>query len=275
MDVDVNGQIDLASETSTGPDANLSALVFVNLYGNMVDYDRLMVIMQFFGGLSIPVVEDAAQSFGAKFNGKPSGSFGQSSILSFDPMKNFNNYGSGGMVLTDNYETYYEINDYRNNGKMGDHYRSGTNSKMSELDCACMLVKLKYFDGWQKRRTEIAEYWNDQFKDKVETLAVDDRVEPSWHKYPIFVDDRNWIQHQLTEQGIDTRIHYDLPLTESVSYQSSVEGTNRYKQDPVKFLEYAVNAKRLSLRTLSLPIYPELTDAEVERIAKSVLELRS
>ena len=272
LDVDANGQVDLASESDT--QAPLDALMYVNLYGNMIDYDRLTVIMQFFGGLNLPVIEDAAQSFGAKYNGKPSGSFGDISVFSFDPMKNFNNYGSGGMLLTDEYEIYHEVTDLRNNGKPGRYYRSGTNSKMSELDCACMLVKLNYFDAWQKRRTEIAEYWNEQFKGKIETLTIEESVEPSWHKYPIFVDDRAWMRFQLIDKGIDTRIHYEEPLSETVSYQTSVEGTNRYKQDPVKFLEYAVNAKRLSLRTLSLPIYPELTDAEVEYIATNVLKLR-
>ena len=275
IDVDKDGLIDLTTDEDI--EKTYDALVYVNLYGNMVDYSKIKLITEFFGQITkLPVIEDAAQSFGSTFQGKPSGSFGDISILSFDPMKNFNSYGSGGMVLTDDMAIASSVRDLATNGKENNYSHSGTNSRMSELDCACMLVKLGHFDKWQARRKKIATYWNDEFNNHIRTLVVHDDVESSYHKYPIFVNpnvtSRNRLKYNLQELGIATKVHYDKALG---NYQSFIEcAYSIYDADLRAGIEHQATQTNMAVtianNQLSLPIYPELTDAEVEFIAEQV-----
>ena len=243
----------------------LAAVVYVNLYGNIIDYDKLTTYRTLWADYDIPVIEDAAQSFGAYYRGHPSGKLGDISCLSFDPTKNLNNYGSGGMVLTDDPDIVDAVADYHNNGKYSDHSGPGTNSRMSEADCAQMLVKLKYFDSWQKRRKEIAEYYTDQLQgiSGICTIPVEDHVEHSWHKFAIHVNRWDKFQQHMDISGIETKVHYSTPLhLYPVSYIYSVDHN----------LGVLNGAEDFCKTTVSLPIYPELMDAEVEHIVDSVIK---
>jgi len=255
-DVDpITGLMDINS-IPVEPD-ELAAVLYVNLFGNIVDYDKLMTYREYWNTHNIPIIEDAAQSFGAYYRGVPSGKLGDISCLSFDPTKNLNNYGSGGMVLTDDIDFGELIRSLRNNGKAHDHAMSGTNSRMSEADCAQMLIKLKYFNEWQARRRTIAEYYTESLDGCVDLIPIDSKVEHAWSKYVIHHRARNGIRHHLKEQGIESRIHYEVPLhlLDSAGPQGIFEG-----------------AEEFSMSCLSLPIYPELTDSEVEYIVDSVKE---
>ena len=241
----------------------IGAIMYVNLFGNVLDQDRLISYMEMFSERKIPVIADAAQSFGAYYQGVPSGKLGDISCLSFDPTKNLNNYGSGGMILTDDSAVWELVSDMRDNGKFSDHIASGTNSKMSEADCAQMLVKLKYFDGWQARRTEIANYYTTELDGWVGTPIVDLNVEHAWSKYVIHHNARSSLYTDLMNMGVETRINYETPLhLQPVSFQFDF---GRYDQADV--LEGAENFSRTCL---SLPIYPELEDYEVEYVVDAV-----
>lgn len=261
-DVDpVTGLIDL--NKIPVPIDELAAVMYVNLYGNIIDYNKLLSYRAMWDEYGIPIIEDAAQSFGAYYKNVPSGKLGDISVLSFDPTKNLNNYGSGGMVLTDDMDVLDAVCDYYNNGKFGHHNVPGTNSKMSESDCAQMLVKLKYFNHWQKRRKDIAEYYIDRLDGIVQIPQVEDHVEHSWHKFVIHTPNRGKLRIRLDDAGIETKIHYRKPL----------------HLEPVSFI-YAVNhnigvlehAEEFCKTTLSLPIYPELMDAEVEHVVESIIQ---
>lgn len=263
-DVDDQGLLDL-NRLAFNPDAhNINTLMYVNLFGNMVDYDRINVVTEFFNNSNMTIIEDAAQSFGASYKGIPSGKLGDVSVLSFDPTKNLPNYGSGGMLLTDNFAVYQLVRNLRDNGKEDGHVIAGTNSKMSESDCAQMIVKLKYFDQWQRRRTEIANYYTDQFKNYVRVSEVSPDVVHAWHKYPIWLErlPRHNVRMLLGEMGIDTRVHYYTPLNQL--------GCNPYNSFLQAQGDYPMGETHARTE-LSLPIYPELTDAEVEYIAESVV----
>ena len=241
----------------------ISAIMYVNLFGNVLDQDRLISYMEIFSERKIPVIEDAAQSFGAYYQGVPSGKLGDVSCLSFDPTKNLNNYGSGGMILTDDPAIWELVADMRDNGKANEHIASGTNSKMSEADCAQMLVKLKYFDDWQARRAEIAEYYTTELDGWVSIPTVDMNVEHAWSKYVIHSDSRSTLHIELGNAGIETRINYPTPLhLQPVSYQFDF---GRY--DRTDILE---GAEQFSCTCLSLPIYPELEDYEVEYVVDAI-----
>jgi len=239
----------------------IAAIMYINLFGNVVEQERLISYMEVFSEEKIPVIEDAAQSFGAYYRGVPSGKLGDVSCLSFDPTKNLNNYGSGGMILTDDPAIWELANDYRDNGKMNDHIQSGTNSKMSEADCAQMLIKLKYFDQWQARRKEIAEYYTEELDGLVGIPPVDMNVEPAWSKFVIHHHSRSSLYTDLLNMGVETRINYELPLHQ----QSIAFGLLPF--DDTGILEGAENFSRTCL---SLPIYPELEDYEVEYVVDAI-----
>jgi len=258
-DVDYQGLLDLNSLGNTFDDMGVNTLMYVNLYGNCVDYDRLRLHTEFFND-NLYVIEDAAQSFGGSYKGIPSGKMGDISVLSFDPTKNLNNYGSGGMVLTDDFDFAEAVTNFKDNGKASVHQTSGTNSKMSEADCAQMLVKLEHFDAWQQRRAKIADYYIETLFPYVDILLPDVDVIHSWHKFVVRVKSkRSRLQTFLLNEGVETKIHYADPLYEFELGYDFIDRTRLY-----------MGADSLSRECLSLPIYPELTDTEVEHIAASI-----
>lgn len=256
-DVDYNALIDLESIQTTLKDSDIGTIMYANLFGDIVDYDKFRVLTEFFTEKKPYIIEDAAQSFGASYKGIPSGKLGDISVLSFDPTKNLPNYGSGGMILTDDLDTYGHLLDLRDNGKYGGHYVSGTNSKMSESDCAQMLVKLQYFDGWQARRKSIAHYYMENLVDNVISLRPGPDVQSAWHKFVIRTLQRGAVASHLHRKCVETRTHYPTPLD----------------QLPVLDVTSDYLCKQADLfckETLSLPIYPEMTDTEVERVVQAV-----
>ena len=256
-DVDpVTGLIDLGKIPV--PSEEIAAIMYVNLFGNVLNQEQLITYQEMFCEEKIPVIEDAAQSFGAYYRGVPSGKLGDVSCLSFDPTKNLNNYGSGGMILTDDPAIWELVADYRDNGKSSEHIQSGTNSKMSESDCAQMLVKLKYFDQWQTRRKEIAEYYTSELDGYVSIPPVDMNVEHAWSKYVIHLHNRTTMAADLANMGVETRVNYVTPLhLHHLSWNYGDSGI-------------LPGAENFSRTCLSLPIYPELEDHEVEYIVDAV-----
>ena len=189
---------------------------------------------------------------------------GEATAISFDPTKNFANYGNGGAVVSDDRKLLDYARDWINNGKHTRHSEVGTNSRMSEIDCAQMMVKTKYIDQWQKRRGEIASHWIERLKKTGVRTLIDDSNFKShcYHKFVIEADNRDIIQRNLTLRKIETKIHYAEPLHELPAYQ--------HLDNPGTLLS---PASSLSRRCLSLPLYPELSDMEVEYIIDQLLDL--
>ena len=263
-DTDDQALINLESVDYALKGAGVQGVMYVNIFGNTVNWDRFKMTTDFFNN-DLKIIEDAAQSFGASYKGVPSGAMGDISVLSFDPTKNLNNYGSGGMVLTDDLNFANTLMDLRDNGKTSGHEIPGTNSKMSESDCAQMLVKLKHFDSWQSRRTQIAEYYNAELNDYVDIPKTTEGTVHAWHKYVIKLNDRTGLKHHLAIKGVETKIHYEFPLYEHpVGYPYINYAAELYRE-----------ASTFCQECLSLPIYPELTDSEVESIVESVKEFNS
>jgi dTDP-3-amino-3,4,6-trideoxy-alpha-D-glucose transaminase len=175
------------------------------------------------------------------------------------------------MILTDDFTLYHRITELKDNGKTDGHLGAGTNSKMSEADCAQMLVKLKYFDKWQQRRTAIADYYTERLGGYFRVTEVAPDVVHAWHKYPIWMCDsqtvpmgtfaRNTISHRLRNAGIDTKIHYSTPLNDL--------GCNPHSSFLNAQGDYPVGETHAKSE-LSLPIYPELTDLEVEYVVETI-----
>jgi len=256
-DVDFKGLIDLDSYQYK-LDRSVGAIMYVNLFGNCIDWNKFSMYTQFFND-DLVVIEDAAQSFGASYRGTPSGKMGTISVLSFDPTKNLNNYGSGGMILTDDFNLYETCRALRDNGKIV-HDSPGTNSKMSESDCAQMLIKLEHFDAWQRRRDEIANYYINELYQHVDILMPNEGVHHAWHKFVIRTSNRSALMSRLSYHGIETKINYEYAL-----YDLGV-GFNYIDYSRDLFTETAAFTREC----LSLPIYPELTDGEVETVVEKI-----
>jgi dTDP-4-amino-4,6-dideoxygalactose transaminase len=246
-DVDANGLLDNTPDSS-----GWDAVCLVGLYGASVmslgdDWSHRIV------------VEDAAQHW-LSLNGNRRGS---AAAISFDPTKNLGNYANGGAVITNDPDIAEFARNWISNGRTSDHRLVGSNSRMSEVDCAQMMVKTRYLAAWQERRRQIAEYWTGRFQDcAVRCLINADTDSLSGHcihKFVIASPARDSLQHHLWEQGIETRIHYERALHELPAFE-------RYRNPGM------INkASSLSRQVLSLPMYPELIDSEVEFIADQVL----
>lgn len=204
------------------------------------------------------LIEDAAQHW-LSDNCKR---YGIGAAISFDPMKNLGNYGNGGAVVTDDQELHNYALGWRDNGKSTGHAEIGTNSRMSEVDCAQLLVKIKYLSAWQIVRRNIAHYWMGKFKDSPVRCLIDNTNVDThcFHKFVVEIDNRDDVLKKMQAKGIDVKVHYAHPLHELPAYQ--------HYRGP----DMLSAASSLSRRCLSLPIYPELTDVEVEYIASSLLD---
>jgi dTDP-4-amino-4,6-dideoxygalactose transaminase len=246
-DVDVNGLM-----TNPPDSSGWDAVCLVGLYGASVmslgeDWNHRIV------------VEDAAQHW-LSFNGHRRGA---AAAISFDPTKNLGNYANGGAVVTDNPDIAEFARDWTHNGRANDHQMIGSNSRMSEVDCAQMMVKTQYLARWQGRRRKIADYWTGRFRNSAVRCLInadtDGLSSHCIHKFVVAAPNRDRLRQHLKEQGIETRIHYERALHELPAFE-------RYRNPGV------INkASSLSRQVVSLPMYPELTDGEVEFIADQVL----
>jgi dTDP-4-amino-4,6-dideoxygalactose transaminase len=230
-------------------DLSVQATVLVGLYGAAVNADR-------FWGTDL-VIEDGAQHWLANNSNR----VGNACAISFDPMKNLNAYGNGGAVVTDDIDLLEFAREWTNNGKPK-HTNIGTNSRMSEIECAQMMVKTNHIDAWQARRKTIAVYWMGRLKGTgIRTLIDASNLDTHcFHKFVIDVDQRDIVARNLAIKGIETRVHYREPLHELSAYAG-------YTGPDILSVSSA-----LSRRVLSLPCYPELTDLEVEYIVDSVID---
>lgn len=246
IDVDRNGNIDLDQlELSLSKDYTVNRIiVWVNLYGVTVDYDRLSEIADQYQCI---LIEDAAQSLGSSWRDKPSGGLGQSSCLSFDPTKNLNAFGLGGAVLTNSDTVAHSVDQLRR-PHTAQWINHGYNSQINEVDAAMVWWKLENrFKNWQQRRTQIASYYKQCLDHLVTTVDPDTNSESSWHKFVIWHPERDAIAQKLTDNKIETKKHYPHTLG---SFSSPM-------------------AEQQAKSCLSLPIYPELLDSQVEHIAQS------
>ena len=187
------------------------------------------------------------------------GDVGGGMSISFDPTKNLPSSGNGGAIVTNDEQLYLYATKYRDNNKPYFH-DVGTNSKMSEQDCAQIMVRAKYIDEWQKRRSEISKYWCNAFRDLPLTCLSDTKDPHAHQKFVMYLPDRNSLHTHLLTDGIDSKIHYEYVLGDLPTAK------NLQKPDLLS------TSVMLSRGVISLPMYPELTDEEVDYIAEKVIK---
>jgi dTDP-4-amino-4,6-dideoxygalactose transaminase len=237
------------------------AIMPVHLYGRMADMPAIMAVAERRG---LPVIEDCAQAHGARLSERVAGSIGRCGCFSFYPSKNLGALGDGGMIVTDDADLAARLRRLRMYGWEKRYHTvdpGGINSRLDELQAALLRVKLRHLPGWNAARRRIARRYDELLADT--GLALPDLPDDERHVFHLYVvqtRERDRLQGRLQERGVETAIHYPLPAHLQPVYQ----GLAAPGSLPV--------TERLAGEVLSLPIYPELTDAEVEAVAAAVRE---
>ena len=236
------------------------AILPVHLYGHPAHLDEVLKIATQY---DLSVVEDACQAHGAEYKGRKVGSIGDVGCFSFYPVKNLGAYGDGGFVATNDSSLAEKVKSLRNYGQSRKHYYelAGINSRLDELQAAILRVKLSRLDEWNEKRRRLAKLYN-------ELLAHTNIVLPfertyakhAYHLFVIRLVERDKCRRLLQKRGIQTQMHYPLPV---------------HKQKPYKEFENAddlSNTEVICNEVLSLPLYPSLTDEEVTYIGGATID---
>lgn len=235
------------------------AVIPVHLYGNPCDMPALDHLAKA-GGLRI--VEDACQAHGAKLRGRSVGTWGDTGCFSFYPTKNLGALGDGGMIVTDGEELGQRLRRLRNGGQSNRyvHEEVGINSRLDEIQAAVLRAKLPGLSQWNRRRRALAELYCRALEDTpVTPVRVLDGAESARHLFVIRAPDRDGLQESLIGEGIQTLIHYPVPAHLQPAYRNLGQGEGSC---PV--------AEKAAREVLSLPLYPELQESQVERVAEAI-----
>ncbi len=232
------------------------AIIPVHLFGQPCDMDPILAVAKRHG---LKVIEDCAQSFGARYKGRIAGTLGDAGCFSFFPSKNLACYGDGGMVIARNAETDGTLRMLRNHGSSVRYHHSllGYNSRLDELQAAIVRVKLKQIDAFNDNRRRAADLYR-------ETIRRNDITLPSetagchhvWHQFTILSNRRDQLQEALLREGIASAVYYPVPLHRQEVFR---DGSSRHASLPI--------SEDLAARVLSLPIFPEITEGEIRRIS--------
>lgn len=230
------------------------AIIPVSLYGQCADFDAINVIAQKY---NIPVIEDAAQSFGATYKSRKSCNLSTIACTSFFPSKPLGCYGDGGAIFTNDDELAVIIRQIARHGqdRRYHHIRVGVNSRLDTLQAAILLPKLAVLDEEIQARQKVAETYNHLFNEIgiTTTPFIEEHNQSAWAQYTIQIENRADIQAKLKEQGIPTAIHYPIPLNK----QPAVANNN---------ISLPVG-DAIAQRVMSLPIHAYLSEREQQKVA--------
>ena len=234
-----------------------TAILPVHLFGQPADMDAIMAIAEKHG---LKVIEDCAQSFGAAIGGRMTGGIGIAGCHSFFPSKNLGCYGDGGMVTTNDDAVAEQLKMLRNHGSRERYHHDiiGYNSRLDEIQAVILRAKLKRIRSYNEGRRRAAHQYSDLLKDKVTPPHEDGKGEHVYHQYTLLSDRRDAIMQKLQEAQIGCAIYYPIPLHKQKVFAEACAGLS------LPVTEDVVN------RCLSLPIFPELSEAQVNEIVRVI-----
>jgi dTDP-4-amino-4,6-dideoxygalactose transaminase len=235
------------------------AVVAVHLFGQCADLDRLKSLCDRRG---VPLVEDCAQAIGADWGGQRCGSVGAAGCFSFYPSKNLGAYGDGGMIVTSDAKLAEEMRVLRNHGSREryHHHVIGYNCRLDEMQAAILRVKLAHLDRLNGLRREKAQGYNRRLQGSgVATPHEHGRGLHVYHQYTIKSAKRDAIKAALDAARIGSMIYYPIPLHRQEIYQPSCEGLR------------LPHSEQVAAQVLSLPMFPMLTDAQMDRVCEAVV----
>lgn len=234
------------------------AILPVHLFGHPCDLDGLRAIAEKHG---LILIEDASQAHGALYKDAVVGTSG-TCTFSFYPGKNLGACGEGGGVTTDDDEIADRLRMLRNHGSK-EKYRHdvlGYNYRLEGMQGAILEIKTRHLAAWTQGRRRVASMY-DRLLDRVERPTLLDRTASSYHIYPLLVQDRDAVRARLGERGVETNVHYPIPCHLQPGYVSL-----GYRKGAFP------HAERMAAEELSLPIYPEMTERQIEYVAAALLE---
>jgi len=239
------------------------AIIPVHLYGNPCNMDKINEIAKKY---NLSVIEDACQAHGAEYNGKKVGSLSDISAFSFYPGKNLGAYGEGGIIVTSNAELAEKCRLYRAHGEnpKNTHNVIGYNYRLEGLQGAILRVKLKHLEEWNEKRRKNAEIYTKFLNGIVITPKIREYHKSVFHVYAIRHKNRDKLREFLQMKGICTGIHYEKPI---------------HIQNAYSFLNHKISdfpiAEKVTSEILSLPMYPEMTEAQIEYVCNSIKEFET
>lgn len=237
----------------------IKAILPVHLYGHPAEMD---LIMEIAGRYDLIVIEDACQAHGSKYGKKEVGSIGVMGCFSFYPTKNLGGYGDGGMVVTNQIKYDQKLRLLRCYGERNkyQHILKGYNSRLDEIQAAILRIKLRYLDQWNEERRKKAKLYTEQLA----LIGMEGPFEKKgvWHVYHQFTiqaEERESLQAFLKKKGIETLIHYPIPIP----YQKAYQELGYRKRDLPLTTQW-------SQKILSLPFFPEIMEYEIEEVTKQI-----
>lgn len=238
--------------------AKTRAILPVHLFGQPADLAPLQQLCDEHGLL---LIEDCAQSFGAGYDGRQTGSIGALGCFSFFPSKNLGCYGDGGMVVTSDDRLAEQLRMLRNHGSKVRYHHDiiGYNSRLDELQAAILNVKLRHIDRFNRLRRQNAHYYSVRLQDAgVVPPFEDGKGVHVYHQYTLLTDRREAVQQALTQAGCASAIYYPIPLHRQNVFAADFSGVSL----PV--------SESVAARCLSLPIYPELSETQMDRVIAAI-----
>jgi dTDP-4-amino-4,6-dideoxygalactose transaminase len=242
--------------------ARTKAIIPVHLFGQPADMDP---ILEFARAHGLFVIEDAAQAHGAEYKGRKAGTMGDAGSFSFYPGKNLGAFGEAGAIVTDDAELRKKIQVLRDHGQARKYYHTmvGWNCRMDGIQAAVLSIKLRHLERANLLRREHALQYNQAFAgiDEIATPFEASYARHVYHVYAIRVQERDEIRRRLEEKGIGSAVHYPIPI---------------HLQEACRNLGYTAGAfpvaESLAEKFLSLPMFPELTEEQIEYVAHCVSE---
>jgi hypothetical protein len=234
------------------------AFIAVHLYGSALALDPILDLCR---SHNAHLIEDASHAHGAKRNGRHVGSTGRVGCFSAGVVKNLAAYGDAGFVTTSDrsVEEHLRLLQFHGQAGKNDHVRYGYNSRLDEIQAAVLRIKLRHLDRRNARRRAIAAFYSERLAPLgVKVPVAGANEEHAYHQYVIRTPRRDELRQYLQEQGIETGIHYPVPLHRQKAWLRT------YGESPP-----LPNCERHAAEILSLPLFPDLTDAEVERVAST------
>ena len=237
----------------------IKGVIPVDLFGLPAEYDSIISIAKEYG---LFIIEDAAQSFGAVYNGRKAGGLGHVGVTSFFPAKPLGCYGDGGAVFTDDDELAETMSSIRTHGSGNHKYeniRLGINGRLDTIQAAILLAKLEIFEKELEVRQSIAKTYTERLVGVVEVPSVPKGLMSAWAQYSIRTEKREEVQRFLKTKKIPTAIYYPKPL---------------HLQPAFSYLGYGVTdfpiAEDISKRILSIPMHPYLEDTDIHHIVNGI-----
>jgi dTDP-4-amino-4,6-dideoxygalactose transaminase len=237
-----------------------AAIVPVHLYGRVAP---MAAILEAAG--SVPVVEDAAQAHGAEQDGRRAGSFGTAASFSFYPTKNLGAFGDGGAVVTNDPELADHVRSLRHHGSAPDdanrHVRPGSTARLDNLQAALLRVKLRRLDGWNDERRAAAARYRAALADLPLRLPAEDEPDGRqvYHVFAVEVEDRDRVLGALRESGVGAAVHYPTPVHLQPGWRNLGHAEGDFPA-----------AERAARSVLSLPLFPGISEAEIDLVVTAL-----